>query len=342
MANLVITTECNGICPFCFAQDYVQKPAQRMDGAMVERLSVFCAGESKMQLIGGEPTLHPEVVNFVDLLLRQQGAPMVFVVTNLMGPTPTIEKLIAIGRCGFLVNIHGSEFVKNPALRERFKSHLALFKARRRYLTLGVTLFSAEQNFEYLYSLLRQDKGQSVVEVRVSPSVPTAANQNFLSTGIGDKWLEIVKRVHQICPEIRVFNDCPVINGCMFTPDVYHQLASSVDRMCFLPCTGATCPFDILPDGSARFCLGTTDVTEACLPNVFAFPSVLAARQAIHARMHHWVRTRHFKRCAHEQCEFLSCHGICPAILNFQNPNPNPARPLVSLNAGSMPKPSTN
>ena len=61
MANLVITTECNGICPFCFAQDYVQKPVRRMDAAMVERLTKFCASEIKMQLIGGERTLHPEV-----------------------------------------------------------------------------------------------------------------------------------------------------------------------------------------------------------------------------------------------------------------------------------------
>ena len=70
MANLIITTECNGICPFCFAQDFVQKPVQRMDAAMVEHLTRFCVGETKMQLLGGEPTMHPEVATFVDLLSR--------------------------------------------------------------------------------------------------------------------------------------------------------------------------------------------------------------------------------------------------------------------------------
>ena len=320
MANLVITTECNGVCPFCFAQDFVQKPVQRMDAAMVERVARFCAGENRMQLIGGEPTLHPEVATFVDLLARQQPAPIIFVVTNLMGPTPTIESLLAKGKCNFLVNLHGSQFAKNPALRERFQTNLALFKARRFYLSLGITLFSKTQDFEYLYSLLRQDEGQAVGELRISPAVPTAANQILQGIEVGEKWLEIVKRVHQICPEIRVTNDCPVINGCMFKPETYRQLAASVERMCFAACTGFNCPFDILPDGSARFCLGTTGVAEASLPDVFAFADIRAARYALNMRMHHWRRTRGFKSCAHGDCDFLACHGVCPAYLHYQNP----------------------
>lgn len=321
MANLVITTECNGICPFCFAQEMVQKPVQRMDAAMVERLTRFCVGESKMQLLGGEPTMHPDVVTFVDLLSRQQGSPAVFVVTNLMGPTHIIEQLLDMDRCSFLVNIHGSEYVKNPALRARFKTNLALFKARRFYLTLGITLFSREQNFDYLYALLREDQGQAVGELRVSPSVPTAGNRNFLGPDVGEKWLEIVQRVHQICPEIRVSNDCPVINGCMFKPETYRQLAASVDKMCQPACTGSNCPFDILPDGSARFCFGTTGAAEAGIPNIFAHPNIIAARHALHRRMHHWRRTLGFKRCAHGECENLGCHGVCPAMLHFQNPS---------------------
>ena len=320
MANLIITTECNAQCPFCFAREIVHRPVRRMDLTMVERLIRFCAGERKMQLLGGEPTLHPEIGTFVELLSRQPGIETLWVVTNLMGPTPIIESLVERSRCDFLINVHGSEFVKDPELRLRFNTNLAVLRKRHYLCTLGVTLFRQRQNFDYLYSLLRADAGQSVGTVRVSPSVPTLANEFLSGAAIGDQWLELVRQIHRICPEIRIQNDCPVINGCMFTRAAFRELTGGVDRMCMAPCTGLDCPFDILPDGSVRFCFGMTGVAQATLPDVFAYPDIRRARHALHMQMHHWRRTLGFKRCEHTQCRFLDCHGVCPAVLHFFNP----------------------
>jgi MoaA/NifB/PqqE/SkfB family radical SAM enzyme len=293
---------------------------QRMDIAMVERLSRFCAGERRMQLLGGEPTLHPDIVTFLDILCRQHGRPDVFIVTNLMGPPAVVEKLLAHGRVDFLVNIHGSEYAKEPSLRERFKENVTLCAARRFQYTLGVTLFSPDQNFDYLYSFLRADTGRSVGALRMSPAVPTATGKHMLHAAVGEKWLELVKTVHRIRPEIRLIGDCPVANGCMFKPETYRQLAASVGQLSFVACEDLNYPFDILPDGSALYCFGTRGLPEATLPDVFAFPDIQRARLALSKRVSLWERSAELKRCDHAQCEFLGCRGWCPAVLHYKNP----------------------
>lgn len=74
MANILLTNKCNRACPYCFAQrEMDDAPGERMSWENMVYLADFLlrSGDKRVSLLGGEPTLHPDFVDFVIYLLER-------------------------------------------------------------------------------------------------------------------------------------------------------------------------------------------------------------------------------------------------------------------------------
>ena len=102
MANLLLTEKCVRSCPYCFAQ-------QHMEGAEDTQMDwedlVYVAdlheasGQHAIALLGGEPTLHPQITEF-SLYLLERGFHVNIFTSGIMGEK-TLEKM-----AGHLSPIH--------------------------------------------------------------------------------------------------------------------------------------------------------------------------------------------------------------------------------------------
>jgi hypothetical protein len=82
MANVLLTQRCVRACPYCFAKEHMdQSPSEdilKWEDLIYLGDLLEISGEHSVSLLGGEPTLHPEFVNFVLYLLERKISTTVF------------------------------------------------------------------------------------------------------------------------------------------------------------------------------------------------------------------------------------------------------------------------
>ena len=64
MANIVLSGKCNLRCPYCFAEDFTCEQSEDMSLDDFYRVADFIAEEGSVGLIGGEPLMNIEIIDF--------------------------------------------------------------------------------------------------------------------------------------------------------------------------------------------------------------------------------------------------------------------------------------
>ena len=74
MANVLLTEKCARACPYCFAKEYLKDSKENTLSweNLIYIADLFEASNEKhLSLLGGEPTLHPDFVDFVMYLIQR-------------------------------------------------------------------------------------------------------------------------------------------------------------------------------------------------------------------------------------------------------------------------------
>ena len=106
---LVITSQCNRNCTFCFEGSYRGSSPQYMSLDDVENLCEFFSiserdSSDPVTILGGEPTLHPELLDIIDIIRDHSPRVSILLLTNLTCPTKLTNEIL--GRhVNLLVNI---------------------------------------------------------------------------------------------------------------------------------------------------------------------------------------------------------------------------------------------
>lgn len=151
MPNIALTDYCNRNCPYCFAAERLRdrdRTDMSFDNFVVAVDFLVDSGESEIVLLGGEPTLHPQFVDFHDYLLDRGLRVMTF--TNGCTPTKVVDQLsrsFVPERTHFTVNVNSATDREawETAQQDYFLRRLANvsglgFNMYRRDLDLGFLL----------------------------------------------------------------------------------------------------------------------------------------------------------------------------------------------------------
>jgi len=314
---LTITSECNRQCPYCFEGAFRDGPKQSMSLADVDALCQFVRLSERrppihVTLLGGEPTLHPDLLDIIDLVRSHNGYLPILLLTNLTCSSEVLDEVLRRG-VEVMANVAHPQHSSAEQQRQIDRNQRRLASSLGIQYTVAVTISDPDESFEHLYRMLGSELGRGISHLRIGIAAPGLDFTNVFADGLcerfGNKYLEIVDTCHRIDPRLTFGNECAV-NLCLMNERVYDRLERVVDHL------GLVCMhpnFDILPDFSTHWCFALHGIPELRIDNIFDYPGIESVEAELAARF------RRFSAALPPQCDFahcdrLHCRGPCPAL----------------------------
>lgn len=179
MANIIINSDCNRKCVYCFS--HLNKgETKRMT---LDNLTLICdfmerSGKRKVNVLGGEPTLHPQFVLFLEYLISRGF--IIHLFTNGMMKKSVLESLLVLvakrrltrQRLKLIVNVNAEAYRES---RETEKQ-AATFRAFRDFSSLSFNIFEKECSLDFLAQLI--EAHGLIREIRLGLAAPVAGKAN--------------------------------------------------------------------------------------------------------------------------------------------------------------------
>lgn len=168
--SVVATNKCNRNCPYCINSetDYsLQLPVRKM----VKNVSVLVEkyGIKEAIILGGEPTLHPEICNIIHGL-KYAGIKVVRLTTNGIALTnELLQDMINFGLDGLNISFHNEDFISYERLQEIY----GLCKACDIKLRVNTNIWRGNHDSVSSFMMFYNDYLENACdEVRVSNIIP--------------------------------------------------------------------------------------------------------------------------------------------------------------------------
>lgn len=264
--NVFLTNLCNRKCSFCYLNNWITDSEE--DAILMSRKSLATLLQwlkrsklYRVKLAGGEPTLHPEMLDFVKEFIRNNIL-VEGILTNGLGETDLYKEAASITGTNWLVNVNKPTTYKRDEW-ELLNRNLDLLRWRNegspvrlngfdtsslRQLCLSLTFHEPDQDFSYIVDLAKK-YGCPVIRYDVSRPSSDLSNLhvNF-------------ERLFEIKPTIMEFVRTCVREGikpgvddalpfCIFTQEdlKFLHLFSNFYSIC-------TPHSDVFPDLTVSYC----------------------------------------------------------------------------------------
>lgn len=172
MPNIMLTYGCNLKCPYCFANEFVNKKASYITEENFVKAIDFLTreNEARIGLIGGEPTLHPKFKKFLEFLIGNRKVIEATIYTNGIFLDRYINQIIS-PKFRLLVNCNSPREIGEEYF-EKMKAnlyHLVKDHYMRDRMNLGINLYKDDLDYSYIIELLKEC---GLHRVRISLTVP--------------------------------------------------------------------------------------------------------------------------------------------------------------------------
>lgn len=281
MANIMMTDVCNLRCPYCFANEFVNKDINEITEEAFSKATDFIVGDgtySSVGIIGGEPTIHSNFAYLMRKLLSDQRVKNVMLYTNGLCINEYWD-VICHSKMHLLINCNspsdmGKKRFETLCENIRILVEEKLFKDR---VTLGINMYKPDFEYNYLLELLIK---YSFDHVRVSITVPNIDDTRNTSPFDYFKIMKprLFEFFHSLMQNGIVPNfDCNKIPFCLVSDDERHQfdiylkdndMRSKVEKSNIANNTVCCEPvIDIRQDLTAVRCFGLSSCTKQDISN---------------------------------------------------------------------------
>lgn len=317
MANIFLTSKCNLQCPYCFADEFVNKDNE------VISLDNFCKavefiktlkGE-RVGLIGGEPTLHPNFKEFLQVLINDKTIDDVIIYTNGLEIDKYIDLLLD-KKIFLLVNCNSPNDIGEMRFSKLRKNLLLLKEVKQDGFLLGLNLYSKSLDYNYIFDLLNL---VCLSSLRFSVAISNGTKENTNNPLMFYREFKpFLFKFFNDCIENKVvpINDCNAIPNCLLDVDEKRILLKLQKLAIDMNMEGkglniGNCfpVVDILPDLTAVRCFGLS--TELKVP-ISDFASLDLLKMYFFNKIDIYAKVSHFNDGC-EDCRsrlFDKC-GIC-------------------------------
>lgn len=270
------------------------------------------SGLDELRLLGGEPTLHPEFINFLKIGLKKGLNIRVF--SNGMMTADLVSDILLLNdpKLSFVINS-----VDPDTYPDEYKNQSPVLTKLGSRASIGINIYQPGQNLDYLIPMIKRH--HLAEEIRIGLAHPTVppGNQSLhpkFYPIVGDRLWDFYQELSE--HHIRLTLDCGFV-PCMF-PDELKSLLMKQNPDLGLRCNPV---LDVLPDEKVISCfplhsLGTKTLNE--------FQGTEDIRKEFLRDLAPYESTGIYPHCI--KCEyFISkvCHGGCRAqvINRFLGPN---------------------
>ncbi|MBQ7906787.1 MAG: radical SAM protein [Clostridia bacterium] len=262
MANIALLNRCNLRCPYCFADSYTGEARQDIDLNTLVSLLDFCASDGKVGIIGGEPLLHNNISEIMEILRHDRRFHSITIFTNGIF-LEKIADFLSYPAFSLLINVNSRRDIGEKSF-EKIKSNISLCleKMDKERVGLGINVYEENQDFSDLLELI---SGFGFDKVRVSVVIPQNKGEGGIPYFMRMK--PTLMRLYASLKELGVAScyDCNVIPECVYTDEEKAFLNSlpfknQLERLIFVGKRPICSPvIDLYPDKTATRCFGMYD-----------------------------------------------------------------------------------
>ena len=181
MANLLLTDTCVRSCPYCFAKKHMANAA--IDDILSWENLIYVAdfmeasGDKRISLLGGEPSLHPNFIEFIVYLLERNFHVNIFT-SGIMSEEKLIEANRVLSginpeRLSFVVNLNNpkiSTFSENESVKRFLKvfGHLS---------SPGFNIYKTDFDLDFLFQYINQYGLKKHMRLGLAHPIPGKRNK---------------------------------------------------------------------------------------------------------------------------------------------------------------------
>ncbi len=167
--NILLNNYCNLNCSYCFANHVLEQDRLNMSLEDIAKVIEFSKNSDvrSINLIGGEPTLHPEFIKIIDKILQEEYFEQLLLFTNGLFNKNILNKLLSFSEVmnlRILINYNHL----NSKLTEIIDSNIEALKDVAQ-ITLGINFYKQSQDFDYI---IDTSKKYGLKNIRWSLVVP--------------------------------------------------------------------------------------------------------------------------------------------------------------------------
>lgn len=327
MANIMLTDVCNLHCPYCFANEFVNKSDTEISEEAFFKAVDFILGDGthhSVGLIGGEPTTHSRFAQLLMGLIQDKRADAIILYTNGVLLDQFME-LVTHKKVHMLINCNAPEDI-GQAHYDRMCANLDYLyrnKLVEDNMTLGINMYKPDFSYCYIIDLLTKYHQN---HVRVSITVPNMEhtrnhNAHHYFQSMKERLLLFFKELltNGIVPRF----DCNKLPHCQLTPkellpfqeflndaSLRSEIMKSNIYDSIVKCTPVV---DIRQDLTAVRCFGLSEVTKQHISNFKSITELIHFyTRTIDAYAYNTVYSAQCVECKHRKT--LECSGGCLAF----------------------------
>lgn len=267
MANIIITDACNLKCPYCFANEFVNRDQNNISLSHFRTAKEFIlTRERRIGLIGGEPLIHPDFREILRDLIFDRRVEKVLVFTNGILCDRYIDEF-SNEKFRFLINCNSPKDIGDENFK-KLSANLDLMISSRymkESVGLGINMYKPDFEYRYLLDFLEYYHYDSV---RVSITVPNSrmidGNEIFMH------FKNMMPRIADFFSSLRSRGiephyDCNKLPPCLYDEDensVFTEKARRSQPVDMVRCNPV---IDILQNLEAIRCFGLSRQTRVSI-----------------------------------------------------------------------------
>ena len=251
MANIILTTDCQRECSYCFAKEDRKKHVSFTIDSFKTAAKFIATGSKSINLLGGEPTLHKDFILMLEYLIAEDF--MIQVFTNGMVSKETSRKItnllngIALreNQLFFAININEEKY----RTAEEIELQTNFLKAFGKLVYPSFTIHDENTNLLFLIDLINKYDLDPTIRLGLAMPIASKSNKYLLPehyTAVASS----IKDLSENSSDIKITLDCgfPL---CMFTLDEIAELSQNKNNDFAFICGH---PLDIYPDLTVTNC----------------------------------------------------------------------------------------
>lgn len=219
MANIAITEICNLSCPYCFANEFVNKKGKEITISDFQKALAFSLSSKKSKghlgIIGGEPTVHSKYNEILSLLINDNRVREATIFTNGIRVDQSID-LITDDKFALLINLNSPQITGKTNYRKIINNlNILINEHKKKHITLGINIYKPDQNVDYFIETLERFKLKSA---RLSITVENKIDKGTAFTRL-ISFKDIIYKLYVDLSYlgIRTIFDCNKLPNCAWT-----------------------------------------------------------------------------------------------------------------------------
>lgn len=276
MTNISVISACNNNCSYCFQKDYHEQ-GQLMPLDEVKKI-VDWMHEDRVGILGGEPTLHPDIVEMMDYVVRTKQEGLLF--TNLLTKTSIIDDLIHLPNLKWLINSNSRPELVNLFYKnlDFLKDNTRLLKDNNQTISIGVTVVgNLEEDIDFIDKQMYVLKNYPEIVFTARIGLSTDFHKgNCDIKDFSDSIEYFLDELAKVNPNLFFNFDCG-LNLCNIKPKVLARLMKMKNALFHFGCISPA--MDVLIDGSVCYCFCCPDDFHIRIDNYSEFKNSIDCRR---------------------------------------------------------------